>query len=342
MSSRPLAAVTGASGYTGRALVARLLREGYDVRALDLVPFPATTGVESIVYDLAGDVPAESVLAGVETVFHAGALVPFNFGRRVANAELTRTNVIGTRRLVDAAGTRGVRRFVHVSSTGAVFSGKPIAGGDESLPTDIVHNDHYSWTKAISERYVRAADDPRGMRTCAVRPNGIWGPGEPRHIPKVLTFARLGLDRIIFGVNARTDFTHRDNLVEGMVCADRTLATKPDVAGGKAYFIVDDEKIHPMNFYDPLLAGLGYRVERAVLPDKSLLPVAIALEAASKALVNIRSFEAFLTPADIRKIINHNYYRNDLAKQELGFRPVVSYEEGMRACVEYERSAGKA
>lgn len=333
------ALVTGASGFTGSALVTRLLSLGWKVHALDLREGVPVDGVTWFAADLGGDTRLEPAMAGVSVVFHLGALVPYNLGRRVPDDEVTRVNVDGTARLLQAAIRAGVSRFVLASSTGVVFAGAPIENGDEGLPVASPPNDHYARTKCEAERMVRAADDPSGIRTVALRPNGIWGPGEKHHTPKVLRFARLGLDRVIFGAEALTDFTHRDNLVEAFVRAERALVDRPEVVAGNAYFITDGAPIHTMRFFDPLLEGLGHRVNRVAIPGEWMLPLAATLEAASRLLAPVYSFEPFLTRADVRKVIKHNYFSSERAARELSYTPVISYEDGMRACIAYERGS---
>lgn len=74
-----------------------------------------------------------------------------------------------------------------------VYGGQQIEDGDESLPYfpyPDTHHDAYSRTKALAERAVLAANGtplPGGgtLRTCALRPAGIWGPGEQRHLPRM-------------------------------------------------------------------------------------------------------------------------------------------------------------
>lgn len=74
-----------------------------------------------------------------------------------------------------------------------VYGGQVVEGGDESLPYFPYtprHHDAYSSTKAAAEQAVLAADGtplPGGgrLRTCALRPAGIWGPGEQRHLPRM-------------------------------------------------------------------------------------------------------------------------------------------------------------
>ena len=222
--------VTGALGYTGRGLVRALCDAGFAVRATDVrLPRPATAletrwrldpdpRATHEVCDVTRDRDCEAALRGnVRAVFHVGALVPFNLGAATSRDELLAVNVGGTARLLAAAQRTGrVRAFVYASSTGVVFAGADIAGGDEALPYPDSHgapfNCAYSESKALAERLVLAANAagvPGGMATIALRPNGIWGVGEAHHTPKVLAMAQLGLEGLTFGTHALTDWVHR-------------------------------------------------------------------------------------------------------------------------------------
>ena len=127
---------------------------------------------------------------------------------------------------------------------------RPIVAGDESLPVvdPSVFWDTYSATKSQAERLVLEANGtslpppmqsssaspsrlrplrPRhppppataALRTCVIRPAGIYGPGECRHLPRVVSMLRSGLFRFIFDVpGSRTDWLHVENLVQVSIC----------------------------------------------------------------------------------------------------------------------------
>ena len=104
-------AMTGATGFVGGAVLARLLDEGHRVRALARRPQPARAGVTWIPGDLA-DLPAlDALVKGADAILHiAGAInLPDRAAFFAANAE-------GTRALVAAARGAHVDRFVLVSS----------------------------------------------------------------------------------------------------------------------------------------------------------------------------------------------------------------------------------
>ena len=108
----------------------------------------------------------------------------------------------------------------------------------------------------------------------ALRPNGIWGPGEAHHTPKLLLMARLGLAPLMaVAPAALTDFTHRDNLAHAFMLALARLeeggarGARRRVAG-RAFFVTDGWPVHTLEFFSPLLAALGFAAPfpSAVLP----------------------------------------------------------------------------
>ena len=296
---RERVAVTGACGYAGRALVRRLLDDGFDVLASDVAPprqshdaalaaafhLDLDALADFVLCDVTSPDQCAQAVRGAATVFHVGALVPYNLAFSPSTSQLLAVNVGGTRNMLDAARAAGVRQFIYCSSTGVAFAGRHNAGTDEGA-ADVdarggggdnsatggswgrgggsTHwNDAYSESKALAERLVLAANDPSpsGMVTLALRPNGIWGPGEGHHIPKVLVMAQLGLSGFTFGPHALTDWTHRDDLAAAFVCARTALCGPPAKrtrVSGRAFFVTAPWRTHTTEFFAPLLTGLGF------------------------------------------------------------------------------------
>ena len=108
-------------------------------------------------------------------------------------------NIDATRTLLELAEAAGVGRFVHTSSTATVLA-PDAAGGDESLPYS-TSSDLYTTSKVESEKIVRAH---RGrMKTVAIRPGGIYGPGERNQLEPV--------SRIVVLVPVRSMSTYRSS-----------------------------------------------------------------------------------------------------------------------------------
>ncbi|KAG2501884.1 hypothetical protein HYH03_000382 [Edaphochlamys debaryana] len=181
------------------------------------------------------------------------------------------------------------------------------------------------------------------LRTCAVRPPGIYGPGELRHTPRILSYAKAGLLRFRFGpVDARTDWIHVDNLVSALLAAWRGLgASARHVAAGQAYFVSDGTPIATFDFWAPLLRGLGYTPPRTALPLHLIAAGAYAAEAAHAAAAlaaaragpalgrgawalerAVAALEPWLTVMEVYKTGVEHWYRPDKACRELGWQPV--------------------
>jgi 3beta-hydroxy-delta5-steroid dehydrogenase/steroid delta-isomerase len=97
--------------------------------------------------------------------------------------------------------------------------------------------DLYSETKALAERAVLAADEPGGLRTVALRPGGLWGPGEDsmmiRSFVEQLASGRFKL--LVGDGRALLDNTHVENAVDAHLLAARKLREAPESVGGQAY-----------------------------------------------------------------------------------------------------------
>jgi 3beta-hydroxy-delta5-steroid dehydrogenase/steroid delta-isomerase len=178
--------VTGAAGYLGRHLVAELLRQGLRVRGFDLAPAALHhRHYEHVQGDVSNHETVRKVCAGVETVFHTAAVLDFaRFARPEQRERSHAVNVRGVEFMVRAAREAGVQRFVHTSSNGVTFD-EAVIDGDETRPYVAHTRDLYTETKILGEQAALAANGHGGLLTCAIRPAGIYGPGEQ------LTFPRL-------------------------------------------------------------------------------------------------------------------------------------------------------
>ncbi len=126
--------VTGGTGFLGRRLVERLLAQGRRVIVLGRTPAPdfVTRGVTFVQASL-DDAPAvEAACAGITTIFHTAARVGV-WGRY---DDFYRTNVLGTRALLEGCRRHGVRTFVHTSTpSGPIASSSPNSARRSECPT---------------------------------------------------------------------------------------------------------------------------------------------------------------------------------------------------------------
>ena len=204
--------------------------------------------------------------------------------------------------------------------------------GDETLPYAEGARDLYTKSKILGEKIALAANDPDGLLTCAIRPGGIYGPGDKLVLPRVV--AELAGGRYVATIgdgSALSDNTYIDNLVDGEIEAARHLVPGSPL-GGEAYFITDGAPINYFEFFRPLVFGLGYPNPRWKVPGRLMLGIATAWEFLHWA---IRIPRPVLNRLEVIKITVSHYNRIDKARRDFGWVPVVGVEEAMERCLEY-------
>jgi nucleoside-diphosphate-sugar epimerase len=359
--ARSPALVTGGTGFLGRRLVERLLTEGRRVSVLGRTPAPELErrGVRFIRASLDDAAAVRAACAGIECVYPVAAKV----GVWGHYEDYFRTNVLGTRALLEGCRSQGVQRLVYTSTPSVVYNGRDLAGAGESLPLTTSCPSPYPLTKAIAEREVLAANGVT-IGTVALRPHLIWGVGDPHLVPRVLQRARAGRLRIIGSGLNRVDMVHIENAVDAHLAAERALASRhvlsdsgPTVpmgdaglschvisdnvvrrrsAGGRAYFITNDEPVVLWEWINALLRAVG---EREVTRRISL-GAASALGAACEMLwraLPLRG-EPPMTRFVAAELAKDHWFDISAARRDLGYVPRVSMAQGTEELIASIRS----
>jgi nucleoside-diphosphate-sugar epimerase len=316
----PSAFVTGGSGFIGGALIERLRREGWDVRALARSDAAAAKVRERGAEPAAGDLDDLSALRagaeGSEICFHAAAKVE-DWGDP---ADFERLNVRGTENVIAACREAGVRRLVHVGTEAALTAGQALVDVDEGAPLRPDSPFLYSSTKAKAEQLVRDANGA-GLETVVVRPRFVWGRGDTTLLPSIADLVRAGRFRWIGGGGHLTDTTHVDNTVEGL-----WLGATRAPAGG-LYFVTDGEPVVFRDFLTKMLETQGVTV-----PDKSVPPgVAAAGAATAERAWRLlrRPGPPPLTRFAVWAASKQCTLDISRARTELGYEPVRTREDGL-------------
>ena len=339
--------VTGARGFVGQWLVTALAERGDEVVATDIEapsdPSTLPEGVRFVRADLTDPIAMQAVCrdAAPASIFHSASVV---HTRHFGADRLRAINVEGTRQLLDAAVAEGTQRFIYVSSASVVYDGRDIEDGDEGLPYASRFPAPYAATKAEAEAMVLSRARGGGdIRTVAIRPHVVFGPGDTRFLPAVLTRAKAG--RLKLGVGRRqslSDFTYIDNLTDALLRADDALAGPDHVGNGEAYFVSNGE---PMDFFDfvgRVLAALG------LPPVKARVPYALAFGAAAvaerwQAMRGVPiGHEDGLSTFAVRYMCTHHYFSIAKARRDLGYVPQVSIDEGIRRTCAHLKADGWA
>lgn len=321
MASR--AFVTGGSGFVGRSLIRSLVKDGVQVHALARSQAAADAVAREGAMPARGDLDDVSVLRtrmnGCDTVFHAAA-VTSEWGPM---ADFLRSNVEGTRKVVDAARGAGVKRLVHISTEAVLCDGKPMIDVDEQTPYPKNFAGAYAETKAMAEQIVVAANTAGGLETVVVRPRLVWGPGDSSLLPKVIQAVKEKRFMWIGGGHVLTSTCHVDNVVDGA----RLAALKGEP--GQIYFLSDGAPVEMRAFLTDLLAT------RSVDPGAREVSLGLAQTLAT---LGEGAWNAFhikgpppVTRLSIALLFLQVTVRDARARKELGYREMITREQGLQA-----------
>jgi len=336
--------VTGAAGFVGRHLVEALLERGCQVRAL-VRNTPLEMEHENL-QCINGDIQnaTQMVLAcqGIDTVFHVAAHIALLGGAGATAAyrdQAFAINVAGTQNVIKACQEQGVKRLVHTSSVDVCFNNEVNLHMDENTPYATHFICLYTETKIQAEQAVLAANDPAGLLTCALRPDGIWGTGGSIMLDTLVEQLQAGnMVARIGGQGGRHDHVHVDNLVHAHLLAAKALTPASPVAGS-AYFISDGEPAAMFDFVKPFFEGLGYQVPKANIPAK---PVYLLMKAWEWLHFKIGIAEPLFTPHELNKLTISHVVSSDAAKRDFGYQPIKSVADGMTESIAYYREQVKS
>lgn len=368
-------AITGGCGFFGSRLAFQLVRQGADkVFLLDIREgkqlWPDDISKDSIQFVHCDIRDKKNVNAAIsqhiDCVFHTCSFGMS--GREQLNFPLIeQVNVQGTQNIIDACISYNVQTLVYTSTTNVCFCGKPLENKDESLPYSPDPNDAYSRTKCLAEKKVLSMNGSfhdgkkSKLYTCSIRPAGIYGDGEERTIPRIVDMIRQGA--VFFTIGSKdslVEFIYVDNLVSAHIRAAERLLLLPysehqdpskeqkdyielsndefkqnrDIVGGQAYFVSDCDPINNFEFFRPLIEGLGYSYPKFAVPRNIMMFVAWNIEWVHRMVHRIYNFQP-LTRTEINKVSVTHYFKPDKARNELGYEPFITTEEGMRRVVEH-------
>lgn len=313
-----IVAVTGASGYLGRAVAAELVASGHHVRTLQRRP-SGVEGVTDILGSITDPDAVSRLVDGAEGIVHLAAKVSLAGDP----AEFRAVNVEGTRAVLDAAARAGVSRFVQVSSPSVAHAGSALAGvgAEPASPADA--RGEYARTKAEAE-LIALGRDSDAMRIVAVRPHLVWGPGDTQLVGRILDRARRGRLPLLDGGRALIDSTYIDNAATGIVAA----LHRPDTARGRAFVITNGEP-RPVG---ELLAGIC--LASGVRPPRWSIPAGVA-RAAGSLIERVWALrpgedEPPMTRFLAEQLSTAHWFDQRETRRALDWAPSVSIDEGLR------------
>ncbi|MEZ5065556.1 MAG: NAD-dependent epimerase/dehydratase family protein [bacterium] len=323
-SDRRSALVTGGTGFTGSALVRRLLERGWRVRALDNQPGRfhdelKSLGAEILIGSVTDKDTCRAAVAGCDLVFHLAAAF------RVINASKSvywDVNVNGVANLAEASLAAGVDRFIYCSTEG-VHGHVHDPPADEDAP--INPQDYYEYTKWEGEKAL-APFREKGLRTVVLRPTAIYGPGDPERFFMIYKRVLTGTFPMFGDGKTWYHPVYIDNLVQAF-----ELAAEKDAAVGREYLIGDRDAVSIEELVRATARSLGVSVNIPHFPFWTIYAPSVVCEAVCKPL-------GIAPPLFPRRA---DWYRKtrqfDVSRaiRELGYDPKVELAEGLRRTAEW-------
>jgi UDP-N-acetylglucosamine 4-epimerase len=295
--------VTGGAGFIGSALVHELVRRGEQVRVVDNFATGFARNLTEVAdqidlrrLDISSFDAVREAVDGVDYILHEAALnsVPRSIDNPIASNE---ANVTGTLNLLVAARDAGVKRVIYASSSSA-YGDTPTLPKVETMPSNPISP--YSISKYVGEMYAGVFHRVYGLETVALRYFNVFGPRQNPHSPYsavlslFITAFLNGQRPTIYGDGEQSrDFTYVDNVVEANL-----LACHAPAAAGRWMNVACHARYSLNSIIAALNKMTGQNIEPLYQPARA---------------------------GDVK----HSLADITLAGELLGYKPVVSFNEGL-------------
>lgn len=304
--------VTGATGFIGKNLVGRLLKERYDltclVRRTSNVDFLKTQNVALVTADITNAGEVNKIFSEIkpEIVFHCAAGVM----EKDENV-LYKANAEGTRNICRACLDNNIKKLIYVSSVAVISGNTQVPLGDD-LPYKASNT--YGRSKIEAERIAVEFRD-KGLRVSILRPCMVYGEDEPHALDRILQLIKARRIPIldVAGMDSKLNLVYIDNVVQALM-----LAFKNDRAARGTFVIADPDIITLRKFLEILYDELNGD-HPPVVPGWLVRPLMI------------------IPPIGrgIKRFFKDRVYDITPARKILGYAPGISTEEALRKTVRY-------
>ncbi len=331
--------LTGASGFIGGYLAAKLAAGGRCVRCL-VRPTSDTTqlralrarsegaSIELTFGDLTDSDSLRRAVEGCAQVVHCAAMVS-DWG---TVEEIRAANVIGTADLAAAAVQAGVRRFVQISTTDVYgYPGTP-GVSEDYVPVGFAN--WYSQTKREAEAVLSRIARESGLEVVFLRPATVYGPGSTEVVGEMARAMRGRYLPAVAGGRALAGLVHVENLVDAVLLA----LSRPEAAG-EAFNVVDGLDVTWGQFLAGIGDGLGYPRPWIKLHYRLAFYIAVGLEEGYRVLRRLTGLRTppLLTRAAVQILGVDQDFSNAKLRSVLGWQPRVDYQHGLATTIAWLR-----
>ena len=319
--------VTGATGFTGKALCERLIKNGEAVTAFVRASSDTARlqeiGVDCVLADITDAADVDKNFSGFDLVYHIAAA----YRTEHSTVDMFHlVNVEATRNLLEAAKKHGVRRFIHCSTVG-------VQGEIDDPPADEAYRfkpgDHYQESKKEGELLaLKYFQD--GLPGTVFRPVGIYGPGDTRFL-KLFKPVAKGMFLMIGSGKVLYHMTYIDDLVDGiLLCGSRPEAV------GEVFTIGGERYTTLRELVDTIAEVLGKTKTGFSIP---YMPVYLASIVCDKICKKIHVSPP-IYPRRVEFFSKDRAFSIEKAKRLLGYSPKVGLRDGLARTADWYKKEG--
>ncbi|CAK9290194.1 unnamed protein product [Gordionus sp. m RMFG-2023] len=259
------AVIIGGNGFLGKHVVNLFISKGYETWIFDIY-YDKKANIDAKFFkgSICNEQDLNECLKDTDIVINCVSppeyLNDINIFKQV--------NIDGTKNILKCCKSMGVTRILLVSSASVVYEGKDICNGNESLPYAQSFLSPYIQTKIEQEKLVLQANDTRNnFLTVAIRPHGIYGPGDKLLVPQTLKAAKENKLKFIVGDGRNVvDFTYVENVANAIFLASEKLKTNEKEISGQAFNITNDEPTLFWDFLTKIIVSKNYPAPKYKLP----------------------------------------------------------------------------
>ena len=312
--------ITGANGFIGGTLMRYYQNQGQDVMGVDLVG----NGADILEGDISQPDTISNLLQECDVIIHTAALV----SNAMQDSDMWRVNVLATRNLINAAKEHKVRRFVQISSV--VAYGNSAEGElDENQP---VHADggSYVLTKLASEHVVLSEQANDDIEIVILRPGDAYGPGSR---PWIITpLEAISKNQFMLPEKGEGFFRpiYIDDLVRGIA-----MATSHPDAAGEIFNLSCEGYMLTKDYFAPHYEWLQKKGPMLVSTK-----LALRISSIASTVANLMGNLNEASPSTVMQLSTKSWFSIKKAEHILGWRPEVSFEEGMKTTHEWAKEQG--
>ncbi|KAF4554065.1 Sterol-4-alpha-carboxylate 3-dehydrogenase-like protein [Elsinoe fawcettii] len=356
--------IFGGNGFLGQRIAQQILnrKDGTKVAVVGRSQQKTQPGIEYHVGDINSESSVRNIFDKVQPRVVFNCVAPISFPRTGTAETHYKINVEGTTTLLRAAAAcPSTVAFIYTSSA-LMLVKTEYSNANEDSPINMNTEDGRFWetTKAVADNLTRRANNTLppsqgGIRTATIRPCAIFGENDKQVLKTIMDQLEASTHKVQLGNNtSQFDFVYVGNVAAAQILAAEALLkeAEADAAGtkksqarisGEAFIITNDEHTGWYDFCQLAWSQAG-NVENV---PKYVVPTWAALSLGSVSdwtvwLATLGSTRPNLTRDSVEYVCLNRTHDCTKAKERLGYRPLVSIEEGVKRSVKTMLDKGKA